>query len=318
MVSKRTLRRAIAYTAGVTLLLCGGVEGALRWYGLGDPPLYVLDKDIEYYAKHGSYRRYGNYVHINSFGMRSAEVRQKTDQVRILLLGDSIVFGTYRVNQDELISSFLEPELSRLLKRDVEVLNVASSSWGPLNQEAYLERFGIFQSDCVVWILSSHDAYDVPIPGFADLLPQEPGFTALGEAFDKLREKRFVAPASSGDPLERSLVAVRHVISLFSRARVPVLAAQHWSTEELARGMDKEGLVLRDLFEKLSVPVMSLKPAVLEAQQTASPYQDTLHVSPAGARAIGHAIARELQRYRAMLLEPTGARATRAKGVRED
>jgi hypothetical protein len=279
-------------------------EVGLRLKGFGDPPLHHLDPKIEYYVKQGSYRRHGNFVQVNEFGMRGKEVRARGKQLRVLLVGDSIVFGTYRVGQDQLISTSLEPELARLTGREVEVLNVACSSWGPENQLAYLERFGNFDADAVVWVLSSHDAYDVPVPGFAELLPREPRMLALGEVYDLYWQQQFTPPPPSGDPLERSLRAADRIVVRFRDAALPLLVVHHWSEDELARGMDKEGLRLDALFASLNVPVFSLKPTLLAARERGeNPLQDALHLSPDGARAVGTAIAHEVVR-RKMHFDP--------------
>ncbi|HEU5074057.1 MAG TPA: SGNH/GDSL hydrolase family protein [Polyangiaceae bacterium] len=295
--------RILAYLAALGCAALVLAEIGLRLKGFGDPPLHHLDAKIEYYAKQGSYRRHGNFVQVNAFGMRGEPVRPRGTQLRVLLLGDSIVFGTYRVGQDELISTSLEPELARLSKRDVEVLNVACSSWGPENQLGYLERFGSFDADAVVWVLSSHDAYDVPVPGFAELLPREPRALALGEVYDLYWQKRFKPPPPTGDPLARSLKAVERIVARFRKEGLPLLVVHHWSETELGRGMDEEGLRLDALFDSLDVPVFSLKSVLLSAREKGkNPLQDPLHLSPDGARATGTAIAHELVR-RGMHLE---------------
>lgn len=300
-------RRLVRYSVYLAALGCAALvlaEVGLRLKGFGDPPLHQLDPKIEYYAKQGSYRRHGNFVQVNAFGMRGNEVRPRQNQLRVLLVGDSIVFGTYRVGQDELISTALEPELARLSGRDVEVLNLACSSWGPENQLAYLERFGTFDADAVVWVLSSHDAYDVPVPGFAELLPREPRALALREVYELYRQKQFIPPPPAGDPLERSLGAAERVAQLLRQRALPLLVVHHWSEHELVHGMDKEGVRLDALFGSLNVPVFSLKPALLSARERgANPLQDPLHLSPDGARAVGVAIAHEVVR-RKMHLEP--------------
>lgn len=298
-----TRRRYLWYLLSLVVLSVVGGELVLRYLGFGDPPLYVVDPKIEYYPKPGNYRRYGNWVHVNRFGMRSPELRPRRDQVRVLLIGDSIVFGTYRVAQDELVSTSLEPELARLLHTDVEVLNAASSSWGPENQLAYLERFGAFDADVAVLLLSSHDATDVPTPGFAHTLPQVTRALAILEILDLLEQKRFQGPPPPGNPLERSLSAVKRIVALTKAAGLPLLAVSHWSTVELVQGQDPGGLQLQQVFDSVGVPLFSLRQTLKTAQERgATPYQDALHLSPAGARIVGTAIADELYRQRASLL----------------
>lgn len=290
------MSRIAIYAAVALFLLALAGEVTLRIIGFGDPPIFHTDPRIEYYAKEGSYRRYGNYMRINHFGMRSDPVAKKTTQLRVLLIGDSIVFGTYRVNQDELISTFLAPELERLTGRKVEVLNAACWSWGPENQLAYLQKFGTFDADTAVWLLSSHDAYDVPVPGFAETLPHESPWLATVEVLELLKQKNFKGPKPEGDPLVRSLKAVDRVVNLLEQKQIPLLVVQHWSTEELQKGMHEGGVALQKRFTELGVPTFSLdKPLRLAQQQGRDPYQDRLHLSAEGAEVIGKAIAKELK-----------------------
>ncbi len=280
---------ALAFLLGVT------GEVVLRIIGFGDPPVFHTHPDIEYYAKEGSYRRYGNYMRINQFGMRGDPVEKRGEQLRVLLLGDSIVFGTYRVNQDELISSFLGPELARLTERKVEVLNAACWSWGPENQLAYLQKFGTFDADTAVWVLSSHDAYDVPVPGFNDTLPKQSPFLATVEVLELLEQKRFQGPTPTGDPLKRSLSAVTRVVELLKSRQIPLLVVQHWSVQELRDGMHEGGQALKKHFDELGVPTFSLDSAMRQSMnQGLEPYQDRLHVEASGAEAIGVSIAMQL------------------------
>ncbi|MCZ6851077.1 MAG: hypothetical protein O7F17_05495, partial [Planctomycetota bacterium] len=65
--------------------------------GLGDPPLWIEDREIEYLPQPSkSYRRFGNRISYNAYSMRSRDFPpSKSDpaEVRVLVVGDSIVHG---------------------------------------------------------------------------------------------------------------------------------------------------------------------------------------------------------------------------------
>lgn len=144
--------------------------------GLGDPPLYVLDDQIEYLHKPSStYHRFGNTVRINQWSMRADEFpARKADprELRVLLMGDSVLAGGGRVDQSELAATVIGPELARVSGRPVVVGNASAGSWGPPNLLAYAERFGLFEADAVVLVLNSNDYDDVP--GLEPIGPQWP------------------------------------------------------------------------------------------------------------------------------------------------
>ena len=80
--------------------------------GLGDPPLWQADPEIEYLPLPSKrYRRFGKEISYNAYSMRSREFgRDKTDPAerRVLVLGDSIVHGGVFVDQKQLTTMLLE------------------------------------------------------------------------------------------------------------------------------------------------------------------------------------------------------------------
>lgn len=148
-----------ALAAIVCLLL--GAELVLRYLpGLGDPPLLVIDPEIEYLAAPSRcYQRFGNSVCYNSASMRAQEPpRAGSGAKRYLVLGDSIVNGTALIDQGQLATSRLQTALGP----QVWVGNISESSWGPANLAAYTRRFGWFDADLAVLVLSTHDLTDLP------------------------------------------------------------------------------------------------------------------------------------------------------------
>ena len=95
--------------------------------GLGNPPLWQADSEIEYLAQPSkNYKRFGNRISYNSHSMRSDEFpKQKSDpnEFRLLVIGDSIVNGGVKVDQDALATSILQRNLQDIFKRPVVVGN---------------------------------------------------------------------------------------------------------------------------------------------------------------------------------------------------
>lgn len=270
----------------------GVVELLLRVYGYGDPPLMRLDPKLEYVSVAGTYQRFGRTIRINSLGMRGDEPRPIPPDLRILLIGDSIVHGTYRTDQDETISAALARELSRLRPDvTVEVFNAATSSWGPVNQRAYLESVGTLDATVCVWVLSSHDRRDVPVPGEAELLPQRRPVLALEDVWWLLR-RRWPSPAApGGDPVAATEQAVEALVPWLGARGCHLVVGQHFSKAELASRLSEDGRALRAHFEALGVEVIGLDAALAGVPLA---YADELHLSPEGTAAVGRYLAKEL------------------------
>lgn len=144
--------------------------------GLGDPPLYVTDPQIEYMMKPDQdVKRFGNHVFVNHWGMRSPEIsqhKQNTDEIRVLIFGDSVVNGGSETDQSLLATTLMQQRLQTTLGRPVVVGNISAGSWGPGNWLAYAKRYGFFDADVLVLVVNSGDFADNPT--FAPLKSSHP------------------------------------------------------------------------------------------------------------------------------------------------
>jgi hypothetical protein len=172
----------------VCLLLGAVVAGELgaRYIaGLGDPPLFVLDSEIEYLLKPDQRcRRFGHDYSVNSHSMRSDEfvTSKPAGQFRVMVIGDSVVNGGGKIDQSELATTILRRDLAASLKRDVVVGNISAPSWGPPNQLAYVKKYGVFEADVVVIVSNSDDWDDVPgLEYIGSAWPREKPWCALQE-----------------------------------------------------------------------------------------------------------------------------------------
>lgn len=146
-------RLALMPLAGIAVLLAGATEVGLRLYGFGKPILFVQDADIGYYPRPNQEAHYpGRVISINNHGMRSPDIAmpKPVGKMRILLIGDSTLAGT-RVANEQLYSTLLEKQLNEAAgKSAFEVLNMGVNAWGPMHEQAYLKKFGDFDSDLLV------------------------------------------------------------------------------------------------------------------------------------------------------------------------
>jgi hypothetical protein len=151
---------AILATAVAAELFCRFIAG------LGDPPLYQADPAMEYLLQPAkTYHRFHHRFSVNAYGMRADDFpphKSSPKELRVLIVGDSVVYGGVRIDQRLIDTEILKRNLQRQYHRPVVIGNASAKSWGPPNELAYLKRFGIFDADVVVLELSSHDYADAP------------------------------------------------------------------------------------------------------------------------------------------------------------
>lgn len=143
-------RRGLAALAAAIALLALA-EGVLRTQGFGHALLYIADPMVGYYPQPNvALARYGGLVRTNEWGMRSpsAPRRKPRGAFRILMLGDSTLYGGSYVDQDDLYSTRVRKQLNDLgFPGPVEVLAMGCNGWGPFHERGYLKAFGTFDAD---------------------------------------------------------------------------------------------------------------------------------------------------------------------------
>jgi lysophospholipase L1-like esterase len=287
------------------ILLIGILAGELfaRYYlGLGDPPITVTHPTIEYlFAPNQHVRRFGNQIDINSYSMRAADfprAKQNANELRILLLGDSIINGGALTDQDELATELLRRHLAEALDRPVVVGNISAGSWGPPNLLAYVKEFGTFDADFAVLVLSSHDAADLPTfePLDRNLIPQAKPAGALWEAVTRYLPRYLPggsgaseepAPVVSNSNRTAGLAATRALVETFRKAGAKVIVLLHQTRNELATRPEAEHEMLRVVCGQAGAKVLELGTAFQESiDRGADPYRDGLHPNALGQRVI--------------------------------
>lgn len=165
----------------------GITEGFLRFVlGLGNPVLITPDAACEYIIKPDQHvHRFFADTSTNHFGMRSEEVPASRDwsRLRILFVGDSLTYGTSRVDQRQIFTEIVHRELPSIVHKPVDVLNASAGAWAPDNEVSYIRSRGIFQSDIVVFVLNDGDVTQprATMDDVGDGLPSKRPATAIGE-----------------------------------------------------------------------------------------------------------------------------------------
>ncbi len=265
------------------------------WLGLGDPPVSQADSQIEYlFAPNQEIRRFGNRIHYNEWSMRSESMPRKKPpgEFRALVLGDSVVNGGALTDQASLATTLLERDLGKRLGRPTRVGNVSAGSWGPANELAYIKRFGLFDADVVVTVLSNHDAWDAP--DWAPVVGRDPDYPshkpccAIWEGLTRYLPRALGVGGPPRRPevrdettLRISLNALRELYQLVRRTGATALCVLHRERVELFRQSEPEGLLaIRDVATSANVPCFDLSARFRSAADTA--YRDNIHLTAYG------------------------------------
>ncbi len=295
-----------AVMAVVSLVVSG--EMVARWgLGLGDPPLLVVDPTIEYrFRPSSTWHRFGRVVSYNAFSMRSEpfpEHKATPDEFRVMVVGDSVVNGGALTDQSELATTLLEGLLEVALERPVVVGNISAGSWGPPNQLAYLERFGLFDADVVVFVVSSHDYADVPtfeLAGKHRNFPTRKPWTALGELLYRYVPRYLEAgwrwvrgtlgypvslPVYPESAIRQALDAFDQCLVLARSAGARVIVAQHLDVREFSGAFMPGHARLAEVARARGALIVQLGPAFVAAWKAGlDPYRDNIHLTAEGQR----------------------------------
>ena len=288
------MRRRWFLAVVALLAIFAAIEVSLRLVGLGNPPIAMRDDELEYrLIPDKKYNRWGNRILINSHGFRANDHSKEISgaEVRLLLLGDSVVYGNHFLDQDETIALRLSAMLSSP-SCHVRVIPMAVSSWGPINQAAALSRHGTFKATEVAIVLSAHDLVDTPTAPDGSLVPYRlsPPIGAIGDLVEAIVERRFPPePTTAAVPYETraraSLAALDAIKDRIETEGAGLLFVYNATTPERISGTLDEGLRLFDWAERHDLETLDLG-AVPDVT-----YRDTIHPDAGGAARIARTLS---------------------------
>jgi hypothetical protein len=317
--TRKRRRRWPLIALGVILALLVVGELVLRFYfQLGDPPLFIADRDIEYmYKPDATYHRMGNTMHVNSFGMRSEDFpahKSELNELRVMVIGDSIINGGMPTDDRYVCTKILKETLRDALHRTITVGNISAASWGPINMLAYVKRYGLFDADVVVIVLSTHDYGDVeekptnPV-GVNPRWPSTKPVLALQDAttrffipytrhwlkLDKEESAIIDAPPTAAD-IERSMKSLRELITIAMQSGAKVVLLQYLTPAEQGKPEPPGHKIILATAREMNAPVVQLGPEFKKSiDQGVWPYRDEIHPNVVGQGILAQVMLREIE-----------------------
>ena len=246
--------------------------------------MFAPDQDVS---------RFHNRQLYNEYGMRSISLNEVTQSKRVMVFGDSVLNGGSLTEQKDLATTLATND-------GIFFGNVSAGSWGPANIRGWIETYGFLKADTAIFVLNSHDLYDLPT--FASLNPlthpTEAPALALIEGVQRYLPRylpdslaNVVSPATSKDVTtvaDQDMNGEQEIISLLDIARqadVKVCLIQHLSQEEQKAGPQEANQIIHNLFAERNVPVLDFSDALQdESTPGQSPYQDNIHINALGQR----------------------------------
>lgn len=301
--------------------VCIGVlELTLRFaLGLGNPLLSQVDENTGYrFQPNQKIHRFGNNIEINQFSQRNALISQTKPRNtrRILMIGDSILFGGSLLDQSKTITEKFRQQLGN----GVEVLNASAGSWGVENRVGYLREFGHFQSDVITFQIGTSDlTQPTATPGMVGTdvnMPNRHPSSAIAEAWTRYLApmvKRRLSVSWSGSAyakeptstegwfkrnLQSLTQAIRSLRSNPQSKNIPVIVFYTPNLVELVP-TPYAPAYKAEFFERmrqLKIPVIDIHRAWsdLPVETRAGYYTDGIHLSEAGNQAVADLLFQEL------------------------
>ncbi len=162
LAGRRSIAKTLLALALTLLLLLVIADLALgHILGLGNTVLMQPDPGAVYVLTPNQHvRRFFKTTYINQHSMRSPEFSlvKPPGVYRVLLVGDSMTYGSTHIDQQAIFASLLRAELPAQLHQPVEILNASASAWAIGNEAGYLDSHGTFDADLVVLVLNTGDS----------------------------------------------------------------------------------------------------------------------------------------------------------------
>lgn len=291
----------------LAILILSFFEFVLRFnLGFCDALLYQSSDKYEYIAQPNQDRyRFGAHILSNSYSQRNEE--PDSTRIKILGLGDSVLFGGTWMDQDSLGSTLFSEETG------MQMLNISAGSWGPDNCAAYLKEKGTFDAKAMILVCSSHDAYDImsffPVVGKFPNYPDKQYKFAIVELWERYLQPRikfFYAQQKAKLDPDESVVksaktqSVAKKSPLFNKGfdelkaiadslNIPFGIYLHAEVSELVKGeYNAMGQQICKWAEENNVPITK----GLSTGETTDMYKDIIHLNVKGQKHLARMMAK--------------------------
>jgi GDSL-like lipase/acylhydrolase family protein len=242
--------------------------------GLGNPVLITPDAACNFVLKpNQNIYRFFAHTRVNRDSMRSDDFAPNRPQgtLRLMFLGDSLTYGTSRVDQKQIFAEILHRDLPSIVHRPVEVLNASAGAWAPSNELSYLRSRGIFNADIVLWVVNDGDVGQprATIGEVGDDLPQRRPALALGELWSRylrLQLMHIMSRQDAGDSVVHNAAAtIQQNLAVFDEGNA--LVQSHGARlvmiylpfrADVPQASASSQTILRDWASKNHVPMLDL------------------------------------------------------------
>lgn len=297
--------------SALILGLLGILEIGLRVVvGFGNPLTYIADNQIGYLlTPNQNVSRFGNRIKINQYSMRSKPIDESKENttLRIFLVGDSVANGNWWTDQNDTVSAIIENYLSDNLDKDkiVEVLNASANSWGPRNELAYLEKFGLFDSQIIVLLINTDDLFaKAPsslVVGVDRNYPDKKPPSAIAELINRYFFKAPKVPEikEEGDRVGFNLVAIKKINELANQNNAKFILAMTPLIREVGEPGPRDYEIktrkrLEEFTQAENILYLDLLPIFKSVSEPGSLYRDHIHLSPEGNLVISEIISKSI------------------------
>ncbi len=303
--------KALFIVSAIIIGLLGILEIGLRLVvGFGNPLTYNADGKIGYLlTPNQKVVRFGNRIKINQYSMRSEPIEESRENttLRIFLLGDSVANGNWWTDQDDTISAIIEKQLNQKLGKDktVEVLNASANSWGPRNELAYLEKFGLFDSQTIVLLINTDDLFaKAPsslVVGVDRNYPDKKPPLAIAEVIS-----RYLLPApkvpeikEEGDRVGLNLEAIKKIQEITNQNNAKFILTMTPLLREVGEpGPRDYEIKTRQRLDNFTLAekiiYLDLLPVFKSVSEPGNLYRDHIHLSPEGNQVVSETISKSI------------------------
>ncbi|MFB2898180.1 SGNH/GDSL hydrolase family protein [Aerosakkonemataceae cyanobacterium BLCC-F50] len=306
---------------GSVLAVFIGLEVILRVaFGLGNPVLVQADSFTGYRFKpNQKLFRLGKKIQYNQYSQRSEPITLKKTpgQLRILMIGDSVLNGGNPTDQSQTITELFEAKLSAS-GHPAEVLNASAGSWGIGNELGYLRKFGTFNADAVILQIGTHDLTQPTstsaVVGHHPAFPTHPPLLATQDTWNRyiwpqvagklgynLANGDFASSPISltpGQQFKQNMQQFKEIVTLVRNQKIPVFVLFTPNRYDLLpkANVPKYKTEFFRFLKYLQVPVIDTHTnwSTLSPTEVATYFRDEVHLTIQGNQAVAHSLFGQL------------------------
>lgn len=225
--------------------------------------------------------------------------KNQTNELRIMTIGDSIIYGGSRTDQRMLGTDRLKRGLMQKMKEPVEVGNISCNGWGPMNEWPYIKQYGLFEADYVVLELRSGSIRQRAIPFVGDIdFPNHRPYSATWEALRRYLPKvlplwgnresneGYHDPVDDPETYRANANAIKNILDTTKKNGATPYILLYWIRPEVQhankeKGWQPKGMTeIKQLAAEEKVSVLDMYE--VESRDQTFIYRDDYHLNDSG------------------------------------